>query len=736
MSAGQDAAHADLQALFALFHAGRLVEMEAAAAALTLRHPQGGQAWKALGVARLAQGQDALAALQRAANLLPADAETASNLGRVLLARGRPEEAVASYRRAIRIKPDFAPAHLALGIVLKQLGQLGAAADSLRQATRWQPRQALGHDQLGVVLHAAGQAEVAVSSLREALSIQPSFAEAHFHLANALVDLGRHDEAVPAFLAALTLQPAQPEWQANLGVALLTLGRADEAVATLQQALALNPDMALVHSNLGNALMAQGRFVDALGSQLRALALAPGLTVIRRNLAHVLKTLGRTDEALVHLHAARAQEPDNLALRSECLFVQQYLEATPQRRRMALAEARDFGAAAAQAARPYTHSPSGVDPERKLRIGMVSADLRLHPVGYFIESVLAEWAARRADPLAIHLYANHPGCDALSQRLQAQGHAWRSVAGLDDASLARQIHDDGIDVLVDLSGHTRGNRLPMLAWRPAPVQLSWLGYCATTGLDAVDACLADRWTAPAGAEADFAESILRLPDGFLCFTPPEHDVPVGQLPASAAPGLCFGCFNHLAKINEAVVSLWSRVLRAVPGSSLLLQSEPLRDPAVCQQLRDRFARHGIAADRLRLRPAQTRADYLAAHREVDIALDPFPYPGGTTTCEALWMGVPVLTLGGPTALSRQGVSILRNLGLVDWIAGDEAAYVRLAQSHAADRVALAALRHGLRAQLLASPLCDARRFAGHLESAWRQLWRAWCTRCPQAGTPA
>jgi predicted O-linked N-acetylglucosamine transferase (SPINDLY family) len=316
----------------------------------------------------------------------------------------------------------------------------------------------------------------------------------------------------------------------------------------------------------------------------------------------------------------------------------------------------------------------------------------------------------------------------VSQRLRRHCAQWLVVADLDDAALANRIRSDGVDVLIDLSGHTLNNRLPVLAWKPAPVQLSWLGYCGSTGLANVDAFVADPWIVPDGCAGEFVERVVRLPQTFLCFTPPPFDLAVGPLPALANGSIRFGCFNQLAKMNEPVVALWAKVMHAVPGSQLVLQAQALQDPAIRRRVLDRYAKHGIEPERLSLQPARSREDYLAAYAQVDIALDPFPYPGGTTTLEALWMGVPVLTLPGASALSRQGLSIMQNLGLADWVAKDADDYLARAVQLAADATVLAELRRGLRQRLLSSPLCDATRFAGHFEQALRAEWRAWCTR--------
>jgi predicted O-linked N-acetylglucosamine transferase (SPINDLY family) len=297
---------------------------------------------------------------------------------------------------------------------------------------------------------------------------------------------------------------------------------------------------------------------------------------------------------------------------------------------------------------------------------------------------------------------------------------------LSDEKLAQQIRDDGIDILIDLSGHTGHNRLLMFAWKPAPIQLTWLGYFASTGLAAMDYLLADPWMVPAAETDHFIEKIWYMPESYLCFTAPYFDICVEPLPALNHSHITFGCFNNLNKMNDAVVALWVKVLRAVPNSRLFLKTGQLDEASMRHSVAQRFAEHGIDASRLILESASPRAELLAAYNRVDIALDPFPYPGGTTSAEALWMGVPVLTLAGDRFLSRMGESILQNVGLSDWIAADADDYVARAVRHAGNISGLAALRDGLRQQVLASPLFDAPRFAHHFETALRGMWKHWC----------
>jgi predicted O-linked N-acetylglucosamine transferase (SPINDLY family) len=307
------------------------------------------------------------------------------------------------------------------------------------------------------------------------------------------------------------------------------------------------------------------------------------------------------------------------------------------------------------------------------------------------------------------------------------GFAWKSLVGLSDDRAAHRVREDAIDILVDLSGHTAHNRLRLFARKPAPVQVTWLGYPATTGLQAMDYILCDRYVAPANESDHFVEKPWYLPNTYLCLTPPQDEIAVGALPALTKGRVTFGCFNNLTKMNDAVVALWAQVLHAVPGSRLFLKTNQLNDPSLQRATLSRFADRGIAADRLTLEGASSHADYLATYNRVDIALDPFPFTGGTTSVEGLWMGVPVITKRGDRFIAHQGESILHNVGLPDWIAADNEAYVAIAVARAADLSGLATLRAKLRSRLLASPLCDAPLFARNLEAAFRGMWQAYCS---------
>lgn len=678
--------------LISLFNAGRYVELENKARELTRRHPDSGFVWKVLGTALLVQGKDGLQALQQAVALLPGDAEALSNLGNVQKAQGLLGDAVISYQRALELRPDFVAGHYNLGIVLKESKRLEEALDAYRQA----------------------------------LALQPGFADAHYNLGLALFELGRLQESEASYRAALKLQPQYVEALSNLGVVLSRQRRFEESLAVNQQAVGLQPNLAKVHNNQGNVLKELLRYGEAEQALRRALQLEPDSAETCLNMGNLLKEVGRLDEAQAQYQRAVNLDPDDMEVFSNLLMTANYLPQSSVGELLALS--RSYGDAVQRLAKPYTEWSNTPEAGRLIRVGLVSGDLCQHPVGFFLDSVLPALTAHASGRVELYGYATQAESDAFTRRIQACCAGWRVVMGLSDQATAEQIRADGIDILIDLAGHTAHNRLPVFAWKPAPVQVSWLGYFATTGVAAIDHLIADPWTLPDSLDSSFTEHIWRLPETRLCFTPPEADVPVSVLPAFSAGHVTFGCFNNLIKVNDEVLSLWAQVLQAVPDSKLLLKALQLGSEAVRKQVNARFAQHGIDASRLMLEGASERASYLAAYHRVDIGLDPFPFTGGTTTVESLWMGVPVLTLAGNSMIARQGVGLMANAGLPDWVATDTADYIAKAVAHAADKAVLAALRAGLRQQVLGSPVFDAPRFAMHLETALRGMWQQWCLR--------
>ena len=635
---------------------------------------------------------------------------------------GRLQQAEGIYLQILQRDPHYADALHLLGVIAHQVGKHEVAIDLMGRAITANPDYATYHSNLGRAYEGNGMHDAALASYEKALRLQPEFAEAHNNLANVLQLRHDYRHAIEHYRKALALKPDYVEALSNLGRVLAALGLFDEAIASYRDALSFNPNDADVHNNLGIALQEQGKLEEAIAHSRRAVTLKPDYAEAYNNLGKDLSAQGKFAEAIVNYRTALRLKPDfNVAYSNLLFHLNNDMQPEPANY---LAEARRYGEQVSRHARPFTtwlpDRQSAETASRPLRVGLVSGDFRTHPVGYFLESVLTHLDAKQIELVAYDTAGVH---DELTARVKPYFAQWHILAGLSDEAAAQKIHQHGIAILVDLAGHTADNRLPVFAWRPAPVQAAWLGYFASTGVASIDYILADRQVLPPTEEAHFTEKPWRLPDCYLCFTPPADDIAVGPLPLFENKIVTFGCFNKLNKMNDAVVALWAKVLHAVPDSRLLLKTKELTDASAQRMTRQRFAVHGIDPARLILEGYTPRAAYLADYRRVDIALDPFPFPGGTTTVETLWMGVPVLSRRGDRFLSHAGESLLQTAGLADWVAADNADYVAKAQAFAADPQQLAALRARLRDQLLASPLCDAPRFAANLAEAFVGMWR-------------
>jgi predicted O-linked N-acetylglucosamine transferase (SPINDLY family) len=672
----------EMDAVAELFNNRQLEHASDQARMMTIRYPHHGFGWKVLGLVLRARGQldAALNAMQQAVKLSPTDAETQCNLGLVLHELRQLDGAEKAYRMAIQLNPDHVEAWCNLGTLL-------------HDQSRWQEAEGCH---------------------RRALQLNPKLAEAHYNLGNTLHAIGHIAEAIACYRKADRLRPGWVQANCNLGTALLKAGKTSEAEAALRGALAVEPDHVEALNNLGNTLKEQNRLHEAEACYRQALTLKPGLAALHNNIGSLLQDMGRLAEAAASYREALRLKPDYHVARSNLLFMLNYDPSVDAQ--TAFAEAKLYGE---QIAVTSTLNRRTCDTSADwLRIGFVSGDLRNHPVGHFLEGILGYLSTEQAQ---VHMYPTDSWADDLTSRIRSRCRAWRPLYGLDDQAAAELIHNDGIHVLIDLSGHSRYNRLPVFAWRPAPVQVSWLGYFATTGVKEIDYLIADPVTLPQTQEKYFTEKIFRLPETRLCFTRPRHDMGVSGLPALKNGYVTFGCFNNLAKMNDDVVSLWSEILGAVPYSRLFLKSRQLGDRLEHSKTVARFASCGIPQERLEFEGAASRDRYFAAYHRVDIALDPFPYTGGTTTVESLWMGVPVLTLAVESFLSRQGAGLLTNAGLPQWVAQSRREYVAIAIREASDLQHLEALRQRLRQQVEKSPVMDGPRFARHLVTALREI---------------
>jgi protein O-GlcNAc transferase len=625
-----------------------------------------------------------------------------------------------------RVAPERAAGLFERAFLKHRAGALAEAVELYEQALSYKPDVPEALSNLGLALRDLGRADAAVARYEQALALKPNVPEVLSNLGLALKDLGNLDEAISRYRQALALRPSYPEALSNLGNALNEQKQTNEAIACFHQALRLRPQYPEALLNLGKALRNGGKLYRAAECYEQALALRPNFAEAHYNFATALTEQGRQDEAIAHYRHALALAPKDLVARSNLLFVLHYAERLADS--STLVEARLF-ADQVEAATPrpvFTNLPN---PRRRLRVGYVSADFCTHPVGIFLEGILK---AHNRDDVEIFCYSNSMISDDTTARLRGASDHWQTIVRLSDGEADAMIRRDGIDILVDLAGHTAGNRLPLFARKPAPVQVTWLGYVDTTGLPTMDYVLADRFVVPPDDEPSFTEAVRRLPDTYFCFTLPAYDVPITARPVDRP--LTLGCFNNWAKITTGTIKLWTRILAEIPDSRLLLKTRHLDDPEMAREAIARFAAEGIGPERVVLEGPLPRADLLAAYNRIDIALDPFPYNGGLTTVEALWMGVPVVTLRGRRWVGRAAESILTTVGLSDLVADDGNDYARIVKALADDRHRLGALHSRLRAMVEGSALCDGPGLTRAVESLYRDMWKTWCASRVEEGS--
>jgi predicted O-linked N-acetylglucosamine transferase (SPINDLY family) len=649
----------------------------------------------------------------------PGDPEAHNTLGSALTIQGQLDDAIAAFRQAIALKPNYSEAFNNLGSALALSGKLDEAIAAYRDAIALNPDLGEAHGNLGSALTDKGQFSEAVVAYRRAVVLKPHEAELHYYLGNALKETGQFADAVAAYREAIALVPDDAEIFNDLGIALKHELQFRDAIAAYRRAISLNPQYAEARCNLAAALKATGDFDEAIPAYRQALAVNPDLYEAHIDLGDTLKDTGQLDEAIAAYRQAIAANPGDPKAYSDVIFAMHYHPGYDAR--SIADELRDWNSRHAEPLRQFIqpHS-SDRDPDRVLRIGYVSPDFRNHPVGRNLLPLFQHHDRRHFE---ITAYASVRQPDAMTGQLRQNADRWRDIVALNDEEAARQIRDDQIDILIDLALHTGGNRSLVFARKPAPVQVSYLGYCGSTGLDAIDYRISDHFIDPPElGESYYSEKTIRLRKSYWCYQPDEDlALDVSPPPAVKNGFVTFGCQNNYCKISPPLWNAWMAILRAAPTSRFLVFSPPgsHRDAA-----RKRLAGAGINPERLQFSQSTGR-EYFHRYGQIDIALDPFPFCGGHTTCDALWMGVPVVTLSGETAVGRGGRSILSNIGLPELIALAQDEYVRKAIDLANDPSRMETLRRTMRERMRASPLMDAEQFARDMESVYRRIWRVW-----------
>lgn len=748
---------ADYQVALDHLQAGRLIEAESICQRILAVEPNKPEVLHMLGVIAYQAGMyDVSVDLIRGAlEVAPNVAEAHYNLGNAFREQDLLDDAAACYRQAVALKPGYAMAHSNLAGILAHMGKTTEAAESDRVACGLMPGSAEMHYNKASSLLEKGQPALAIASFRDAIALKPDYVEAHCDLGIALAEQRQWDDAVASYRQAIALKPDYAIAHCNLAGALIRLGKMEEALACYRQSIKLQPDLAKAHHALAQALRELDRFAEAIESAKTAISLDPTIPEAYDTLGELYRAQGQLDEATECIQQALKLRPDyadaygSLSL---VLMERGQLESAAEMLREALRIKPDFPLAYSNLLflNQYMADVSPAElfaehlryaerfeaplkadwpthtnlrrPEKRLKIGYVSADFRDHSVAFFIEPVFANHDKSQVE---LHCYYNHAAHDSQTNAIAAHADHWVDCVRMSDEELARKIQSDGIDILIDLSGHTAHNRLLAFARKPAPIQVTWIGAAGTTGLSAMDYRISDAYLTPPGLfEAYHSERLVLLPDTGVAYRPHPDGPPVNALPALSSGRIVLACLNNLVKINRRVLNLWARLLAALPDAQLMLGN--VKTPGIRRDLLQRLAEAGIDQNRVIMQSRLATLDYLALHHNIDLALDPFPYGGGTTTMHSLWMGVPVVTLAGAQVVSRCGASALARVGLQDFITYDEEQYLERAINICSDLPALDRLRQSLRNRMSQSN-CDAATITRQLETLFRQMWIEWCS---------
>jgi len=689
----------------------------------------------AMSYQELGQLEEAIEYYRKTIQHNPNYAEAYNNLANLLKERGLREEALIHYQKAAALRPESAMLQYNLGVICQEMKDFANAIHSYRQALQHEPNNRKMLLMLASVFHEEGKLYGKQESFQEAerisramIQTDPADFMAHTNLGKVLQDQGKLSESIASYRKALELNPSYDEAHFSLADVLHETGYSDESIRHYQKAIEVNPGFADAYNNLGVVLGERNRLdesVDCFQKMLRLDNYSPRSARAFSNLGNVFSELGKPEEAEKYYREALSREPALSKVHSNLLLSMNYTSRYTAGE--VYAEHLNY---ARQFAEPLYPSQSysfrnEKEHGRRLRIGYLSPDFRRHSVAYFIEPVIK---AHNRELFEVFCYSDIAKPDEVTKRIRSLADQWRDIAQLMDEQIAELVRAEKIDILVDLAGHTAKNRLFVFARKPAPVQASWIGYPSTTGITAIDYKIVDWYTDPPGAsEQHYTERLVRLPGSFLCYLPDRQAPDIGVLPALKNGYITFGSFNNLAKVSDDIALVWVEILKALPGSRLFIKAKGLISKQAANDKMGFFLRHGIEEGRIHLSPpTHTVPEHLALYNGIDIALDTFPYNGATTTCEALWMGVPVITLAGQAHASRVGASLLSNLGLTDLVAGSPDEYHQIAKTLGDNLDRLASLRRELRDLMAKSPLTDEQQFTGNLESAYREMWMEWC----------
>tara|TARA_B110000003_G_C16639798_1_gene529753 strand:- start:842 stop:3025 length:2184 start_codon:yes stop_codon:yes gene_type:complete len=707
--------------LLKVYNDKRFDEAEKQCVILTKSFPNHVLPWKLLAILLRQKGlfKEALKINLEAFKLEPEDIEILNNLAIMYKDNNKLNEAEDIYKKIINLDPCFESAYNNYGNLLNKLERFQEAEKYLKKSIDLKPNFIDAYNNIATTFVKLDRLEEAIESYEKVKEYDPMNADSYNNLGIIYRRLNKLIDAKKNFEKAVTLKPDFPEFHYNYGNILRQLKRLDEAEAHYRKAIDLKYNLPRAHNNLGITLHKLGRYKDAEESYRKAINLNSSYDEAHNNLGTVLQDLGDFKGAEARYRKAIELKSDYFHAHSNLLFLncvdnfeyKKYLK-----------DAQKYSDSLEKKIN-YKYKNWKIKKDSKtLRIGFISSNFNNHPVGYFLEGFLNKLSASSMELFA---YTNINYEDELTNRIKPFFYKWVSLFGKNDKDAAQAIYDDNINILIDLSGHTDGNRLPIFFLKPAPVQITWLGYFASTGLKEIDYILGDPHVTPYDEGDHFIEKIYQLPESYLCYNPPNYNIEVGPLPALSNGFITYGSFNKLYKITDNVISVWSKILKFTPKSKLFLKDIHLNYPDAIEDILSRFSAYGINENSLILEGASPREEYLKSYNRIDIGLSPFPYGGGTTSVDSIWMGVPVITRKGKNFLSHLGETIAHNSGNTEWIALDNDEYIKKALKLSSNLTELKDLRESLRIKACNKPLFNNDRFASHFEKVLLDIWHQW-----------
>ncbi|MBF0357581.1 MAG: tetratricopeptide repeat protein [Magnetococcales bacterium] len=674
------------------------------------------------GLQEVGRWQEAIACYEKIIKLQPDAVEAYNELGIVYKKQGKIDNSISRYRQAIAINPNYFACYNNLGSALQERGDYEDAIACYRKALEINPDSVEVHSNLGSALKRHCNFQEAISIYQNLITIEPDNAEAYFQLGNCNKELGNFQKAVLSYQSAIAINCNYVEAFSNLAAVQNEQGDVLAATASCKKAISINPNYANAYINLGFALQKQGRLEEASISVRKAISLQSDNARFYYNMGVVLSDQGEIEDAVANYKKALSIRADDAGSFGNLLLAMQYLPGQSLEN-LLLIHQKWADTFYGKSSLPLSSYDNIVSEDRKLRIGLVSPDFGEHPIGYFLLGFIEHYPTKE---LEITCYSARMPDDMTRRFMECSDH-WVETRLIDDEQLENRIRDDKIDILIDLSGHTSLNKLPLFARKPAPIQITWAGYVGTTGLPEMDWLIADSHHIAHGEEIYYSEKIIRLPDSWLCYSPPEN-VPIFLKTKTTGDGDRFvlGNFGSSKKINEQMLDAWSRILKECPQSDLLLIYKNMDNPTNVKRILNFFDKAGIDVERITIEGWLPHKELLARYNSVDLALDTLPYSGGITTMEALWMGVPVVTARGKTFAGRHSTSMLRTLGLQQLVTDDLDGYSKLVINLVNNQKQLQIIRDGLRDRLLNSPLCDYEKFSVDLTLELRKVWRQWC----------